>query len=118
MITIINRSREFSKVEEYLMTTAPSIVSMKDVEDGTVIPVSGTLEFIDRKDDTDEEVEVLSIITPDNKVYSCQSKTFKRSLNDITSIMDGAEFSVVKISGKTRAGRDFINCILDTNSVK
>ncbi len=117
MITIKERSREFNKVEEYLMTVAPSIISMKDVEDGTIIPVDGTILFLDTKDDG-EENEILSIITPDKTVYSLQSQTFKRSLNDILNIMGDAPFSIVKISGKTNAGRDFINCILDVNSVK
>ena len=117
MITIKERSREFTKVEEYLMTVAPSIISMKDVEDGTVIQFDGSITFMDIKDDG-EESEILSIITPDKTVYSLQSQTFKRSLNDIINIMGDQKFSIVKISGKTKAGRDFINCILDVNSVE
>lgn len=118
MITINKKSREFTNVEEYLMTIAPSIISLKDVEDGTVIPVDGSLYFIDVKEESGEEVEILSIITPDKKVYSCQSRTFKRSLEDITNIMGGQPFSIIKISGKTNSGRDFINCILDVDSVE
>lgn len=118
MITINKRSREFTNVEEYLMTIAPSIKSMKDIEDNTIIPVDGVLTFTDSKDDTDETVEVLSIITPNKDVYSCQSKTFKRSLEDIMNLMGSNKFSIIKISGKTKAGRDYINCILDVNSVE
>lgn len=118
MVEIVKQSREFTEVEKYLMTIAPSIKSMKEVEDGTVIEVDGTLLFNDTKEDTGETVEILSIITPDLQVYSCQSKTFKRSLEDISNIMDGKKFAIVKISGKTNAGRDYINCTLDVNSVK
>lgn len=119
MITIKSKSREFTKVEEYLMTIAPSIVSMKDVPDDTIIAVNGVLIFEDNKDDDPENIsEILSIITPDNIVYSCQSATFKRSLNDILNMMDGANFSIKKISGKTKNGRDYINCVLDINSVQ
>lgn len=116
MVEVKERSREFSKVEEYLMTLDPAIVSMKDVEDGTSITVDGYLTFTDTKKDG-EVAELLSIITPDKKVYSCQSNTFKRSLNDIATIMDGQQFTIIKISGKTNAGRDFINCTLDVASV-
>ena len=116
MVEVKERSREFSKVEEYLMTLDPAIVSMKDVEDGTSITVDGYLTFTDTKEDG-EVAELLSIITPDKKVYSCQSNTFKRSLNDIATIMDGQQFAIIKISGKTNAGRDFINCTLDVASV-
>jgi hypothetical protein len=118
MITINKRSRDFTNVEEYLMTIAPSILSLKDVEDNTVIPVDGMLYFTDTKEDSGDEVEILSIITPDKTVYSCQSKTFKRSLEDIANIMGDNKFSIIKISGKTNNGRDFINCILDVNSVE
>ena len=99
------------------MTIAPSIQSVKDVEDGTRITVDGVLEFTDIKENTGEVVDIMSIITPDKKVFSCQSSTFKRSIKDISNIMKGKEFTVIKTSGKTKAGRDFINCVLDTESL-
>ena len=116
MINIKNMSRDFTEVEQYLMTISPAIVSMKDVEDGTPITVAGILNFEDIKD-TGEVTDVMSIITPENQVYSCQSATFKRSINDISTIMHGKAFSVIKTSGKTKAGRDFINCELDTSKL-
>lgn len=116
MIKITETSREFSEVEQYLMTISPSITSMKDVEDGEKIVVEGTLTFIDIKENGDES-EILSIITPDKKVYSCQSATFKRSIKDITNIMNGKPFTVVKVSGTTKSGRSFINCTLDIDSI-
>ena len=116
-ITIKETSREFNEVEQYLMTIAPSIISLKDVEDGEKITVSGYLVFEDTKDSTGESVDIMSIITPDKKVYSCQSATFKRSINDIASIMKDKAFTVIKTSGKTKAGRNFINCVLDIESL-
>lgn len=117
MVEIKTVSREFTEVEQYLMTIAPSIQSVKDVEDGTYITVDGVLEFTDIKENTGEAVDVMSIITPDKHVYSCQSATFKRSIHDISNIMKGKEFTVIKTSGKTKAGRDFINCVLDIESL-
>lgn len=117
MLEIKTASREFTEVEQYLMTIAPSIQSVKDVEDGTRITVNGILEFTDIKENTGEAVDVMSIITPDKRVFSCQSATFKRSIKDISNIMKGKEFTVIKTSGKTKAGRDFINCVLDTESL-
>lgn len=116
MIEIKNMSREFDEVSQYLMTVAPSIKSMKDVADGTKITVNGTIEFIDTKDGK-EPVEVMSIITPTNEVYSCQSATFKRSLKDIENIMHGKQFTIIKTSGTTKAGRPYINCTLDVESL-
>lgn len=118
MINIKETSRDFSEIEVYLMTIAPSIISLKDVPDGELITVDGTLIFEDTKEGSFEPVEILSIITPDRKVYSCQSSTFKRSISDIVSIMHGKQFGIIKTSGKTKAGHDFINCVLDLDSVQ
>lgn len=118
MVEIKECSREFSDVEKYLMTIAPSIVSMKDVPDGTHITVDGILTFEDTKEASGETTDILSVITPEKKVYSCQSATFKRSLRDISMIMEDNQFTVIKTSGKTKAGRDFINCELDIESLK
>lgn len=118
MVEIKECSREFSEVEQYLMTVAPSIITMKNVDDNEKIIVDGFLFFEDVKENTGEIVELLSIITPEKTVYTCQSSTFKRSLINIASIMNGKPFTIVKTSGKTKAGRDFINCELDVESLK
>lgn len=117
MITVKESSREFNEVETYLMTIAPSIITMKDVPEGEKIAVDGFLIFEDVKENTGETVEVMSIITPEKKVYSCQSATFKRSVKDIHGIMKGKPYTIIKINGKTNNGRDFINCILDVENL-
>ena len=117
MVEITRESRSFDKVEKYLMTVAPGITSLKDVPDGTSITVSGIIEFNDVKETTGEVSEIVSIITPDKKVYSAQSKTVKRSLSDIEKIMDGEQFAIIKTSGLTKAGRTFINVELDTTKL-
>lgn len=113
MINVTYTSREFSEVETYLMTIAPSVKSMKDVADGTSIAVAGIMRFEDVDEETGEVDNITSIITPENVVYAFQSATFKRSLTDIANIMHGKPFSVIKTSGVTKNGRDFINCELD-----
>ena len=80
------------------------------------ITVDGYLIFEDVKDDGTTS-EIMSIITPEKKVYSCQSATFKRTIKDIFSLMKGKQFTVVKTSGKNKSGRDFINCYLDTEGL-
>lgn len=118
MVEIKNCSREFSEVEQYLMTIAPSIISMKNVPDGEHITVDGILTFEDTKESTGEKSFIMSIITPEKEVYSFQSSTLQRSIRDILRIMNGKPFTIVKKSGKTKAGRDFINCELDVESLK
>ena len=117
MVEITRESREFDKVEKYLMTVASGITSLRDVPDGTSITVSGIIEFNDVKETTGEVSEIVSIITPDKQVYSAQSKTVKRSLSDIEKIMDGEQFAIIKTSGLTKAGRTFINVELDISKL-
>lgn len=116
-ITINSQSRDFTEVEQYLMTMDRGIQSLKDVDDNVSIPVAGYLTFTDKKENGDS-VDILSIITPDNKVFSCQSATFKRSFANITNVMHGKEFSIIKVSGTTKAGRPYIDCTLDVKLVK
>nr|DAV13965.1 MAG TPA: ssDNA binding protein [Caudoviricetes sp.] len=116
-ITITKTSRELTEVEQYLMTMDAGIISMKDVVDGESIPVDAYLEYKDIKNDG-TEADLLSIITVDGKVYSTQSETFKSSLKSIHELMHGKPYSIVKCSGVTKAGRPFVDCGLDINSVK
>lgn len=116
-ITINKQSKDFTEVEQYLMTLDRGIKTLKDVKDNTSIPVAGYLTFTDEKENGDI-VDILSIITPDNEVFSCQSVTFKRSFDNITNIMHDKQFSIIKVSGTTKNGRPFIDCALDVKSVK
>ena len=115
MITITNTTKEFTAIEKYLMTKAPTIKTVKTLQDGDVINVAGYLEFVDEKDDG-TTTEIMSIITTDNDVYSTQSTTFKRSIKDIVDIMQ-FPFPVKKISGQSKAGRNFVDCVLDIDSL-
>ena len=116
MITINETSREMSEVEIYLTTIAPSIKIMKDVPDGTSIVVDAVINFSDVKEDGTSSC-ITSIMTPEKAVYAFQSQTFYNSLKDIMSIMKEKPFSIVKTSGKTKNGRDYINCELDLTSL-
>lgn len=116
-ITITNTSRELTEVEQYLMTMDAGVISMKDVADGESIPVDAYLEYKDTKKDG-TEADLLSIMTMDGKVYSTQSETFKTSFKSIHELMHGKPYSIIKRSGETKAGRSFVDCSLDVNSVK
>ena len=116
MINIIVKSKDFDKVEEYLMTKGKDVHSVKDVEDGKSILVDGYIIFTDTNKNGDE-IEVMSIITPEKEVYATQSQTFKESLLDIISIM-GAGAPIVKISGTTKAGRPYVDCKLDIERLR
>lgn len=118
---IINKSREFTAKEIYSMTQDSAVMSVKNVEDGAILNVNGFIEF----DDSDKDgnvTHILSLIGADNEtgevvVWACQSATFKRSFSDIMDIACDSEIdiskdpiAIQKISGKTNAGRDYVNC--------
>lgn len=112
---ILEKSRDnIEAVDLYLLTVSPAIETVKTIEDGTSIKVSEWCLFEDEKDG--ETTELLSFMTPEKKVFCCQSKTFKRSFFDIQSLM-GNNFTIIKTSGETRNGRTFVNCILDVSTL-
>lgn len=115
MIKVTNQTKEFTEIEKYLMTTAPTIKTVKTLQDGDVINVAGYLEFIDEKEDG-TSAELMSIITTDKAVYSTQSVTFKRSIKNIEVVMQ-FPFPVKKISGQSKAGRKYVDCVLDIESL-
>lgn len=108
---IIKKSRELSKVELYKMTMDAGIRSMHNMDDGTLIDVDAVVTFVDTKNNG-EEVTITSVMDKKGNVAAFQSETFRRSLENIMDIMDGDPFSIIKESGKTKSGRDFINCRL------
>lgn len=115
MIKVTNKTKEFTEIEKYLMTTAPTIKTVKTLQDGDVINVAGYLEFVDEKEDG-TTAELMSIITTDKAVYSTQSVTFKRSIKNIEVVMQ-FPFPVKKISGQSKAGRNYVDCVLDIESL-
>lgn len=115
MIKVTNQTKEFTEIEKYLMTTAPTIKTVKTLQDGDVINVAGYLEFVDEKEDG-TTAELMSIITTDKAVYSTQSVTFKRSIKNIEDVMQ-FPFPVKKISGQSKAGRKYVDCVLDIESL-
>lgn len=117
MITVTRTSRELTKVEEYLMTQATGIEVVKNLPDGTAIEVVAWCEFVDHKKDG-EDVELLSILDSNKKAYSCQSATFKRAFMDIATLMGNEDFTIIKTSGQTKAGRPYVNCELDVTNLK
>lgn len=112
---ITEKSTEFTKVELYRMTKSSSIVSVKALEDGTTITPRGWLTF-DDENAKGETSHMLSIIGDDafgqEAVWSCQSQTFKDNFMDLWNMFDGEPFTLKKISGVTKAGRDYVNCDL------
>ena len=115
MIITSKSSESFTKAELYRMTKSPSIVSVKTVADGTTMSPIGWLTF----DDENNEGEVshmLSIIgvgeDDQEVVWTCQSQTFKDNFMDLWELFKGDNFKIKKLSGQSKAGREYVNCDL------
>lgn len=113
MIRIEKSSRNLTEVEQYMLTLNPAIKVVKNIENGTQITVDAWATFTDTKDDG-EEVHLLSILDVDGTVYSCQSETFKTTFFDIARFCENKIFTIVKLGGTTKKGREYVNCGLVT----
>lgn len=115
MIEMKTTSRELTKVERYRLTLSPEIKTVQDLADDTTIDVIAYCEFNDVNESTGEVAALLGILDKSGSSFVTQSATFKRSFMDIAAIFaeDGeSEFSIRKISGTTKAGRPYVNCVL------
>lgn len=114
---VLKASKELTKIEQYMLTVDKGGESMKDVPDGESIPVAVWCSYEDEREDG-SIVEITAIMDTSGKVYAFQSVTFRKSLEKIHDVFGGEPYAIIKESGKTRAGRDFIDCRLDYNSVQ
>lgn len=107
-------SREFTPTEKYLMTKSPSIISVKNVEDGDILEVKGYLQYEDEDQNgkTSYMTSLIGVSNGEQVVWSTQSKTFVDNFIDISEIFDNSDFTIKKISGTTKAGRPYVNCDL------
>lgn len=106
-----NPAEEVDTRVKYRMTIAPDMTSIKEVPDNTQLDITHVCEFTDiNKDGVPVEIE--TYMDTDGNVYATQSATFKKYLGNIRSIFEGENISIIKKSGKTKAGRDFVYCTL------
>ena len=110
MKNIIEKSREFSNQELYYLTLSPKSDSMKN-HVGERIDVSAWVVYEDVDKKTGEVHEVLSVLTPDYEVFSTISPTFRADFKDMAELFHN-DFAFEIISGKSKAGREFVTCAL------
>lgn len=113
MLNILYESREFDDIEKYSLIYSPEIKTLKDLSDGEMITVNGFIKY--EKDDGKEGdlVTILAILTEEGEAYAGQSVTFAKSLIQISELLKKDKFPIKKLSGVTKAGRDYIDCALD-----
>lgn len=110
MKNIINKSRELSNQELYLLTMSPKSDVVKN-HVGERFEVSAWLVFEDEDKKNGEVHQVLSILTTDNEVISTISPTFRWDFMNMAELFNN-DFAFEVISGKSKAGREFVTCAL------
>lgn len=108
---VINESRQDMDTKlVYKLTKSKKNVSVKDLEDNTEISPADWLVYED-VNKNGEEVEILSILCKNGEVVTAQSPTFKESFFDMVEAF-GNDFTCQKISGKSKNGREYVDCEL------
>lgn len=116
-INSIEKSREFNPIEMYQLTKSPDMKMMFSLDDGTCLMVKDYLLYEDINEETEEVTKLLTLMDEDGEIYAVQSSTFIASFQDITNFFD-SPYPIKKISGKSKGGRNYINCTLDTEGAK
>lgn len=110
MKNIIEKSRELTNQELYLLTMSPKADSVKN-HVGERIDVAAWLLFEDMDKKTGDVHQVLSVLTPENEVFTTISPTFQGDFMDMAELFHN-DFAFEIISGKSKAGREFVTCAL------
>ena len=93
-----------------MLTKNHKIKTIKSLENGAKINVMHWIEFSDVNSSTGEKVEILSMMDKTGECYATNSTSFKEMFFDIVDIMEGEDFTIEKLGGKTKSGRDFVTC--------
>lgn len=111
IVKLSNPTEDVDKRTTYLMTKNPAMTSIKEVADDTQLDITHVCEFTDVNKDG-IPVDITTFMDKNGNVYATQSNTFNEYFSDIMSIFEGEDVSIIKKSGKTKSGRDFVYCTL------
>lgn len=106
------------KKQVYRLTKGDSL-KVQDIAKGTSLPVSLFAVFEEEKTrnkqggGTEEYTEKVLAFIAGGKKYATISQTFIRSFLEIVDIMGDEPFSIIVTGGKTKNGREYVNCELD-----
>ena len=105
-------SRDFEPREAYKLTHLKETEQVKDLPDGETYSVLDWLVYLSENKDG-ETNEVLLIVAVDEDgvehFLTTVSTTFKESFREMVESF-GCDFYWKKISGKSKAGREYVDC--------
>lgn len=96
----------------YQMMKSPEVKKMKDATD-SILEVAAWIKYSDIDTKTGEVKEILTISTIDGEMFGTVSATFQREFEDIVNFF-GSDVGAIKVlTGKSKAGREFITCTVE-----
>lgn len=104
------KSGELDKRSLYIHTRASS-VSMKDVEDETIIEPLEIVVYEDENSKGETQL-ITSIIDVDGTHYSTNSRFFREELKVIWDLMAPEAFKIKVKKNVSKNGRNFVTCEL------
>lgn len=95
-----------TKKQIFAITHSKTAEQVKNLPDGEVIDPVNFVQYVD-ENDRGETNTVLAIVTSDERLLTSISGTLQR---DFLEMVDnfGLDFQCRKISGQTKAGREFV----------
>lgn len=96
----------------YKMMKSPDVKKMSDAE-GSILEVAAWVAYNDVDSRTGEIREILTIQTTDGEMFGTVSGVFQREFKDIVKFFGDDVGSIKVISGKSKAGRNFITCSVE-----
>lgn len=112
---ILKKSEDLTVMDIYKMSKSNEIQKVSDNE-GNVLPVKAYMTYADI-DSKGEEKTICSIMTQDGEVFATNSDSFRRDFEDMLSLtasMGQSIESIKIVSGKSKAGRTFYTCELES----
>lgn len=109
-MTIERTNKELNKMELYKLTRSPEAKSLKEAVDQIIELENFIIYTITDKDGKD--VKLVSFEDKNGVVYTTNSGVVRKELGALLD--DFGEINVIKvIKGVSKAGRDFLNIVLE-----
>lgn len=111
---------EKDKKQVYRMTKGDS-TKVQDLTKGDSFPVDLFAVYEEEKTrnkqdgKTETYVDTVLTFTSGNMKIGTISQTFIKSFLEIVDIMGNEPFAIIITGGKTKSGREYVNCELDCN---
>ena len=103
-------SENLDKRSMYIHTRGRAI-SLKDVEDGTIIDPAEIVVYTDTNSKGEEQT-ITSVIAADGKHYATNSRFFREELGNIYKLFAPDPFQIRVVKQVSKAGRTFVTCEL------